>query len=393
MSWIEDNKGAGPWEFNKSQVEGKYNEGNRISTLGDPIWSLEDNGLGGIPITPTHYPNCGMWNGLEAPGPPPITPRPTLAAAPIMDYIEWTPGYGGTYGRFVGVNCVGVVTPKCYYSNDGGVTWTQVLLTPPFTLGHNVWFFTYCREYGASGIFIANWSTSSTNQGTATSLDGINWTKGPSVANGIPGSPYRYTDLHKVGYSVSSGLFFAGAQSDSVSHAWTSLDALNWTPSLSIIQPYNGFRGVADYDGYAWIFSYNYNYAYRSNLTLPSVWTQLTGTLSPYNYMAISTPLKGEAIVSNSILMYDQVYFNGTVWTPYTHRIGYANYNKDISVIGSVTRYNPPPLFNYVYFSMNGLDWTSHYATSNYVSDVAVGNDRAVSAISNTPQVVITYLY
>lgn len=66
MSW-KDNKDLGPWEFEKSSADNRYNEGNLISSASDPTWDLDTKR--GTPITNSHAP-CGYWTKSYAPNPP-----------------------------------------------------------------------------------------------------------------------------------------------------------------------------------------------------------------------------------------------------------------------------------------------------------------------------------
>ena len=56
MTW-KDDKNLGPWDFDKSIADNHYNEGDKIATMEDPVWSME---FSGVPITKTHTP-CGYW--------------------------------------------------------------------------------------------------------------------------------------------------------------------------------------------------------------------------------------------------------------------------------------------------------------------------------------------
>lgn len=56
MSW-KDDKNLGPWDFEKSGADDRYNEGDLIATSADPVWSMEHTG---VPISTTHMP-CGYW--------------------------------------------------------------------------------------------------------------------------------------------------------------------------------------------------------------------------------------------------------------------------------------------------------------------------------------------
>lgn len=52
------NKNLGPWRFEKSEADNRYNEGNLISSASDPVWNLDSKR--GTPITNAHNP-CGYW--------------------------------------------------------------------------------------------------------------------------------------------------------------------------------------------------------------------------------------------------------------------------------------------------------------------------------------------
>ena len=61
MSWIDDNKGQGPWEFSERSDKPHYNEGNLISDHNNPVWATDHLSFSDEPITPTHHPWCGYW--------------------------------------------------------------------------------------------------------------------------------------------------------------------------------------------------------------------------------------------------------------------------------------------------------------------------------------------
>lgn len=61
MSWIDDNKNAGPWDFMPQADRAHYNEGNLISGSDDPVWSTDHLVSDDPLITPTHDPHCGYW--------------------------------------------------------------------------------------------------------------------------------------------------------------------------------------------------------------------------------------------------------------------------------------------------------------------------------------------
>lgn len=68
VTWVGDNKGAGPWDFVKQSDKLHYNEGNLISDYDDPIWATDHLSLFDEPITPTHHPHCGYWHKAYVPG-------------------------------------------------------------------------------------------------------------------------------------------------------------------------------------------------------------------------------------------------------------------------------------------------------------------------------------
>jgi len=86
MSWIDDYKGLEPWDFTKSAADDHYNEGDRIATSEDPVWSIEHSA---IPITELHTP-CGYWNNKTRD----YTTYFTSKLYPIID-IEDLESYSG----------------------------------------------------------------------------------------------------------------------------------------------------------------------------------------------------------------------------------------------------------------------------------------------------------
>lgn len=63
MTWIDDYKGNGPWNFTKQYDKPHYNEGNLISNSGEPIWgdAFFADKIDKTPVTPEHHPWCGYW--------------------------------------------------------------------------------------------------------------------------------------------------------------------------------------------------------------------------------------------------------------------------------------------------------------------------------------------
>ena len=70
MSWIDDNKGQGPWEFSEQGDKPHYNEGSLISDSDNPTWRTDHLSFSDEPITPTHHPWCGYWHKDYPPEPP-----------------------------------------------------------------------------------------------------------------------------------------------------------------------------------------------------------------------------------------------------------------------------------------------------------------------------------
>ena len=78
MTWISDNKGAGPWDFIKQPDKPHYNEGNLISDHDNPVWATDHLSLFDKPVTPTHHPWCGYWHKDYTPPSPPPPPPPSV---------------------------------------------------------------------------------------------------------------------------------------------------------------------------------------------------------------------------------------------------------------------------------------------------------------------------
>lgn len=110
MSWIEDNKGSGPWTlrrdgrwkiseppFNIDPITNKriYNIGSELKTSANPVWHYPTQGA--EPVTPTHSP-CGYWYRGDAevvlpPTPPAPEEGPFYAAG--RDNLCSQLGFGG----------------------------------------------------------------------------------------------------------------------------------------------------------------------------------------------------------------------------------------------------------------------------------------------------------
>lgn len=67
MTWIDDNKGQGPWDFEKQTEKPSYNQGNLISHKSNTVWEtdfLSNSARVDNRITPIHDP-CGYWPFIE----------------------------------------------------------------------------------------------------------------------------------------------------------------------------------------------------------------------------------------------------------------------------------------------------------------------------------------
>lgn len=70
MTWIDDNKGEGPWPFTPQPDKPNYNEGDLIAPHTDPIWKDKffKTHVGAETVTPEHFPWCGYWLKDYVPG-------------------------------------------------------------------------------------------------------------------------------------------------------------------------------------------------------------------------------------------------------------------------------------------------------------------------------------
>jgi hypothetical protein len=362
------NKGPTPWNFTKSQAEGKYNEGNVITNLGEPVWSLEDNGLGGIPITTIHHPNCGMWNGLDSPGVvyPPIVPTLENGPALNLQFVAWTPNIGGSLGRFVGfyVNYSPQQNSFLYYSDNGGVTWTQVFGTSWDSL-HYVLSLSFCND-----LFTAIWWIGSI-RGSAISSDGVTWTFGPNMAG--------YIDL--IGYNAYHDVYFgSGSPGGGWAYAHNSSDCLNWVFGQSLYA-FLSFPGVASLGSKSYMFNRNYSVAY-STAFLPATLPVLGYVWSSMVYPVEATvPVPGSfasQVASNgNVIVYNNCYFDGSVWTANGNIFAKIDWNKETNIFASHGNLSVP---QFVALSYDGIAWTTIIVPTRDFYDIAIGNDRCVLA-------------
>ena len=116
MSWITENKGRGPWEVEPITDKVIYNEGDRISSISNPVWDVNHE-FSGVPVTGKHVP-CGYWSKGPSGGGgyvPPPTPPASLVFSILMAYINNSPCYeagsGGQHWEF------GIVPSTKLYSD------------------------------------------------------------------------------------------------------------------------------------------------------------------------------------------------------------------------------------------------------------------------------------
>lgn len=374
-------KGEGPWVFSKTQAEAKYNIGNAIKDAGDSVWSLDDS-TRGTKVTPTHHPNCGMWNGLEAPGlppPPPFIPVSTTATI-FLNFIAWTPNFGGPFGRFVGIlSPPYTARPIVYYSDDGGYTWNTIA-TSLYAPGKTIYSLTHFKE---KNLFVATGGNWPGTDWSAISVDGLTWTLGTDFTGdrGMPAVEYC---------SVTNRYYATTVTGGSLSYFYSSPDALTWTLECSV-GLYNNLKGLAYLDPVMYILGQNYNVFRKTNLAVPIV---LNVLYPPEEPIVINDPYRGEAISDNNLVVYDMGYFKGGVFTPTTNPVTNIDYNP-LSHEASHA-----PLFgalsgrtgraNKLTLSRDGIDWTTVTVPgSNQVYDLAVGFERVV-CITYTNYVTVT---
>jgi hypothetical protein len=357
-------KGEGPWEFSKSQAEYKYNVGNAIKNGGEPVWDI--NATTGIPITPTHFPNCGMWNGIEAPGYPPLTPVVNVSWAPRMTFMEWTPNYGGALGRFVGL-----FFNELHYSDNGGISWTTVVGsiwdTPPIRYVSSLFYY--------NNTFIATYYNLGGPIVFVTSVDGITWTQGDAISGTVWGLSYN-PDLN---------LFFAGNSiGGDRARAISSANGINWTVDDGTLQLFTQIKGAAYYKDYGYLFSNNQAVVYKSDMSLyitpPPIrdWYDVPAYENPtaYTYSGIN---KGEAAVDNfdSVMVFDNCYFKDGVWTINGNPCSCISYNGSIPMFGTISKV--AGLDRTISVGYDGSNWSKHTVVTTYpFTDVSVGNDRVI---------------
>jgi hypothetical protein len=356
-------KGPVPWNFTKSQAENKYNIGRAIVDGGDPVWDLNAT-TGVAPVTPTHYPNCGMWNGLENPGRiyPPIVPSLENGQLLNLELVAWTPNVGGSLGRFVGIftNYSPQQNTWLYYSDNGGVTWTQVFGT-----------FWDSNHYALSlsfnnDLFTATWFIGSV-RGSAISFDGITWTLGPNM----PG----YVDL--IAYNAYHNTYFgSGAPGGGWAYAQTSSDCLNWISGQGLYA-FLYFPGAVSLGLSGYLFCSNYNYAFSTSFvpaTLPTL-GYIWNTMAFPSDAIVSA--RGQVASNGNVIVYNNCYFDGSIWTANGNRFNKIDWNKETNMFASHGGY-PAPQF--VALSYDGISWTTIGVPALSFYDIAIGNDRCILA-------------
>jgi len=109
-------KGQSPWEVEPITDKVIYNEGDRISSISNPVWDVNHE-FSGVPVTGKHVP-CGYWSKGPSGGGgyvPPPTPPASLVFSILMAYINNSPCYeagsGGQHWEF------GIVPSTKLYSD------------------------------------------------------------------------------------------------------------------------------------------------------------------------------------------------------------------------------------------------------------------------------------
>lgn len=378
-------KGEGPWDFTKSQAENKYNISRDIVNGGQPVWDLNATtvGLNGTPITPIHHPNCGMWNGLEAPGPPafpPLTPVVDPVSL-LLTHVSWTPNYGGAaFGRFVGIRGGAIYHPAVvYYSDDGGYNWTNIgSCALNDAAAKYVNLITYIRE---KGYFIAAGFTDPYTAWTAISYDGISWTMGTPFNTGGYASPF-----YNIVWNPSVGVFAAAsAAGGALSWCWTSTDGLAWT-ARAHLQLYGVYHGGVIFNDLYYLYAYNYAYYKKTSLIAPVTIVDLVGAEIPTP--AGADGQRGEAATDGNVIVYDYCYYDGATWIVNNNPVNHIDYNplsdeaSGAGLFASTTRrIFPVDQFKTVGLSRDGITWVYTNTGIDYgLYDVAVGWERVVCA-------------
>jgi hypothetical protein len=367
-------QGPAPWNFTRSQAEAKYNQGDAIRNAGQPVWDINATkvGVGGTPITDIHYPNCGMWNGLENPGyppPPPIVPVKGTSASVFLTMISWTPNAGGVYGRFVGILSFPYASPtQVWYSDDGGVNWTKVLGTAISTTSP-VWKFKHVKEKDLFVAFGTNWPV---NTWMATSQDGINWTMGTPFISTDGVLSWEWCEWANIWIALS-------VEGGNNSKAFTSPDALVWTYQATA-GLYNQYNGSAILNNLAYFFGNNYSKYIKTDASLPLILTDLVGAERP--------PYVGyEAANNDDIIVYGRSYYNGSVWADNGVVSTYIDYNPLSHVpsnSGLFASFSSGGGSAGISVSRDGISWTYIDVSPRIVGfDIAVGFERVVT-LSNT---------
>lgn len=323
-------KGQGAWTFEKSAPKPRYNEGNRIATFADPVWTTD---FTGIPITDGHDP-CGYWHREPTLYEPP-TFTPTAYGSGLGGYdVLWLENYGNSdYGRFLIGNIWG---SSIKYSDDGGYNWTTI--TDVGGLGNSslagVWKFLHYTDtlifaYGAYGI--------------AKTLDGgETWL--PVIAN---------ADLVRAPLSLSYnplyGKFIMGCN---FGYVYESSDNCETWIQNSRLYLYGQNNYSLFWSPYTYVFTSKNSFFRSSDLT---TWED-SSTISNYP----DTYAKGhQAIVHNGVLYYGVCKSSdGEVWTRYTNTpCKWFDYNASLDCMIASGPSVLPEQYYGVYTSTDGDVW------------------------------------
>lgn len=371
--WLTYKGNDGNWkkEFAPSQADNQYNEGNLITTLGEPVWSTSRSRLS--PVTEKHHP-CGVWNRQYIPNPLPLVINTVVS--PALTYIAWTPNAGPTgVGRFIGTNVLG---DQMWYSDDGGENWDTVDLSwVPGAPGGYAKGYTLRWNYDTSpqhfSIGYTTFPTGVTWSGGAISYDGINWTPGPY----LDVSFRAFTDIiYSPFHDTYIGTTSTGGGN---SRVYYSNDCLNWTYYQDIAT--FGFFKLATRRNVVVALANNYNYARISFDNLVTWFTPGIGE-SWYPW-SVAAPIP----YRDSVVLYDDnFWYADCVMTGYGYWIDFPDYrfirmdyNPFTSFFASWHDQLVAPLDPFI-FHRGDYSWVEPGGANITVTDVALGYDRALYA-------------
>lgn len=370
----------GNWkkEFVKSGTNNQYNEGNVITTLGSPIWSTERRGF--VPVTDKHDP-CGVWNRQYIPNP--FEPEKSIAAAPGIRYICWSPFYGNPgIGRFVAADDW---YSQLYYTDDGGNFW-QAMDMSWLPAGANIigQSLDYSYNYGSEGQFHLGFQRSGAEGfycASAISEDGLDWTIGPNL-------DVSSRLFNEILWSPAANKFFCVTYTGGArSHLYLSDDCLTWThrAALGLFTLYF----LAYWRGVCFLVGSNYNSPYVSTdnlITFPQ--PTLGDPWYPYEFN-IGPPIveRQQLKGGEDYLYYSMCYADGTGYfkefPDYRFiRMDYCPLNRWFA---SYDRIQSP---NHLILYRSEYGWNDVGIATNPPWDVAVGYDRAIFAEINSIDIV-----